>query len=143
MGAPPPTSTHFPAPDCVRVHEKCVDFIFHSAWSGEGEWKKQPQITDLHTDVSKLGNEPVMIERNPRRQLFYVKWGLTRYWQAASYFMPPLTRNCGGPCIKNGERGDWHGSRARTLKALARGENNWSGFVVCKVRNYMLKPNVL
>ena len=98
----------------VRVRESCVDFIFHSAWSGEGEWKKQPQITDLHTDVSKLGNEPVMIERNPRRQLFYVKWGLTRYWQAASYFMPPLTRNCGGPCIKNGERGDWHGSQAHS-----------------------------
>ena len=40
----------------ARVREKCVDFIFHSDWPGEGGRKKQPQITDLHTAASKLAD---------------------------------------------------------------------------------------
>ena len=50
----------------VRVRENCVDFIFHSAWpSGRvGEnGKKQLQITDLHTAVSKLDHVRVVYLR--------------------------------------------------------------------------------
>ena len=47
----------------MRARENCVDFIFHSAWPGEGERKKQPQITNLHTAVSKLVHKGVKSAR--------------------------------------------------------------------------------
>ena len=49
----------------MRIRENCVDFIFHSAWLGEGGQKKQPQITDLNTAVSKLADHRFEYQISP------------------------------------------------------------------------------